>query len=261
MGRACTALTTAAVLLVAGCAGVETAPDGGAPPPSASQRPVVSVLDVLDRVVSATDAVTGYHYVETSRSQRIEGSSDEAHELLGSTRYEVAYTASPEPVHYSVTLLFGQKQSDIVRDGEHLSRIDGPWTSMDSPYTAPGSARERGEADHPSVFFANLPKATELAQTGAEEIDGVATTRFAGSLPITVLPENVAQSFPEPEYPPLNAPTFPFTLWIDGNDLPRRLTTEIQEITTTIDYLAFDQDVTVETPGPDQITTPSRTDG
>jgi hypothetical protein len=124
--------------------------------------------------------------------------------------------------------------------------IATPWVSMDPSKMDPATAAQLGGGfgggtTDPSAYVALFAGAVDVREAGAETIDGVATTRFEGTIDV----EQVLARFPELLRDDVDAETrdqleeglaqmleqfealgvdgrLPFEIWIDDEGYPRR---------------------------------------
>ncbi|GLU49280.1 LppX_LprAFG lipoprotein [Nocardiopsis ansamitocini] len=238
------------VLMLAACGGAgDTPTEAPASPVEESADTGSGGLDILQKLVGSTEEVTSFRAVSS-----IQGG--EAGEQEVALEQEIRYTASPEPVYEAKSDLMGMEIVTIIHGDEVLMDMGSGWTR-----TSLSDVGELGvdvsEAVDPGAQVAKLQEAADLSEEGQEEVNGVATTKFAGTLPVSsaieTLPEDV-RAATEQEYADAGLTEIPFTLWVDGDDLPRRIVTDMGQSSMTVEYLEFNGDITIELPSEDQIT-------
>jgi hypothetical protein len=141
-----------------------------------------------------------------------------------------------------------------------------PWlrsTGQDSDPLDPGF---RALRDPAALLEFLRAVSSDVREAGPETIDGVATTRYEGTLDL----EKVVESAPAEERDDLrevldlwkevaSTTTFPYVVWVDRHGIPRRLHYEERQddrsISTTMDFFDFGVPVVVDLPPSDQVMT------
>ena len=263
-------LVLTALTVLASCA------EGGGPPVS----PRDAVLDAMTAVYEA-----GSYHQELEMSMTAEGQtvSIEADADVDNTTQQAAMTMD-------LGLLGGEMEM-VVDDGviymrspafERLSPT--PWVSMDPAKMDPEAAAQFGGfgagTTDPSAYAGLFAGVFDVRASGAADIDGVATTRYVGTIDLAKVLEGFADVVGEDvdaatkeqleaaveQFDALGIDEkIPFVIWIDEDGLPRRqrITMDFGELVPgteealldmTVDYSAFGEPVDVEIPKASQVT-------
>jgi hypothetical protein len=195
------------------------------------------------------------------------------------------------------------KQADMTMDlgmmgGEMQMVMDGgviymrspafedaptPWISMDPAEMDPAVAAQFGgfgTTTDPSAYAGLFAGVFDVKASGEAETDGVATTRYAGSIDLQKVLEGFSEIVGEDadaatkkqlraameQFEALGIDdTIPFEIWIDDEGFPRRQLitmdfgdlvpgTEEARMEMTVDYSAFGEPVEVQIPKASQVT-------
>jgi LppX/LprAFG-like lipoprotein len=261
-------LTSLAVL--AACA------EGGGPPVS----PRDAVLDAITAVYEA-----GSYHQELEMSMTAEGQS-----VSITADADVDNTTQQAAMTMDLGMLGGEMEM-VVDDGVIYMRspvfedaVPTPWVSMDPATMDPAAAAQFGGfgagTTDPSAYAGLFAGVFDVRASGAADIDGVATTRYVGTIDLA----KVLEGFSDVVGEDVDAATkeqleaaveqfdalgidekIPFQIWIDEDGLPRRQRitmdfgdlvpgTEEALLDMTVDYSAFGEPVDVAIPKASQVT-------
>jgi hypothetical protein len=260
------ALTTLSVL--AACA------EEGAP-----VSPRDAVLDSMTAVYEA-----GSYHQELSVSMSAEGQS-----FSITADADVDNATKQATMTMDLGMLGGEAQM-VSDDGVIYMRSAAfesaptPWVSIDPSKMDPEAAAQFGGfgagTTDPSAYAGLFAGVFDVKASGEEDIDGIATTRYAGTIDL----EKVLESFSEVVGKDADAETkkqlkaaveqfqalgidgtIPFQIWIDDDGLPRRqrITMDLGDLVPgagearmemTVDYSAFGEPVDVTIPKPSEVT-------
>jgi hypothetical protein len=149
------------------------------------------------------------------------------------------------------------------------------WISMDLNRIVPGfeslTSMGTGQSD-PSAAFGYLRGVKDAQLVGSEEIGGVQTTHYSGTLDL----DDAAKRLParlQAQYRAaiqklkgaLSSVTMPFDVWIDGDGRLRRMSYRIEasdgaqpfggfSMETTVDVTAYTDHITLQLPAKDDVT-------
>jgi hypothetical protein len=140
-----------------------------------------------------------------------------------------------------------------------------PWLRATGPDRDPLDPGFRALRDPASLLEFLRAVSSGVHKAGDETIDGVATTRYEGTLDL----EKVVESAPADERDDLRdvvdlwkeegTTTIPFVVWVDENGIARRLHYEERlddrSMSTTMDFFEFGVPVVLDLPPPDQVMT------
>ena len=263
-------LVLTALTVLASCA------EGGGPPVS----PRDAVLDAITAVYEA-----GSYHQELEMSMTAEGQS-----LSITADADVDNTTQQAAMTMDLGLLGGEMEM-VVDDGVIYMRSPAferlaptPWVSMDPAKMDPEAAAQFGGfgagTTDPSAYAGLFAGVFDVRASGAADIDGVATTRYVGTIDLA----KVLEGFSDVVGEDVDAATkeqleaaveqfdalgidekIPFQIWIDEDGLPRRqrITMDFGELVPgteealldmTVDYSAFGEPVDVEIPKASQVT-------
>ncbi len=263
-------LVLTALTVLASCA------ESGGPPVS----PRDAVLDAMTAVYEA-----GSYHQELEMSMTAEGQtvSIEADADVDNTTQQAAMTMD-------LGLLGGDMEM-VVDDGVIYMRSPAferlaptPWVSMDPAKMDPEAAAQFGGfgagTTDPSAYAGLFAGVFDVRASGSADIDGVATTRYVGTIDLAKVLEGFADVVGEDvdaatkeqleaaveQFDALGIDEkIPFVIWIDEDGLPRRqrITMDFGELVPgteealldmTVDYSAFGEPVDVEIPKASQVT-------
>lgn len=186
--------------------------------------------------------------------------------------------------------LMGGEMEMIMDDGVIYMRspaFEGaptPWVSLDPSKMDPAAAAQFGGfgagTTDPSAYAGLFAGVFDVKASGEADIDGIATTRYTGTIDL----QKVLESFAEVVGEDADAKTteqleaaveqfealgidgkIPFQIWIDDEGLPRRQRITMDfgdlvpgtgdaQIEMTVDYSAFGEPVDVELPKASEVT-------
>lgn len=186
--------------------------------------------------------------------------------------------------------LMGGEMEMIMDDGVIYMRspaFEGaptPWVSLDPSKMDPAAAAQFGGfgagTTDPSAYAGLFAGVFDVKASGEADIDGIATTRYTGTIDL----QKVLESFAEVVGEDADAKTteqleaaveqfealgidgkIPFQIWIDDEGLPRRqrITMDFGDLVPgtgdaqmemTVDYSAFGEPVDVELPKASEVT-------
>ena len=186
--------------------------------------------------------------------------------------------------------LMGGEMEMIMDDGVIYMRspaFEGaptPWVSLDPSKMDPAAAAQFGGfgagTTDPSAYAGLFAGVFDVKSSGEADIDGIATTRYTGTIDL----QKVLESFAEVVGEDADAKTteqleaaveqfealgidgkIPFQIWIDDEGLPRRqrITMDFGDLVPgtgdaqmemTVDYSAFGEPVDVELPKASEVT-------
>lgn len=140
--------------------------------------------------------------------------------------------------------------------------FDGrPWGKVAGSEVAGFDVQGFGAAD-PTGALDYLVGVEEVRELGAEQVDGVATVRYGADVDVDRLLERLPEDRREAvsaELGSSGAERLSVEVWLDEDDLPRRIRSEVRaatgaELTATVllELSAFGRPVTVEVPADDQ---------
>ena len=263
-------LVLTALTVLASCA------EGGGPPVS----PRDAVLDAITAVYEA-----GSYHQELDMSMTAEGQS-----LSITADADIDNTTQRAAMTMDLGLMGGEMEM-VVDDGVIYMRSPAfepiaptPWVSMDPAKMDPEAAAQLGGfgpgTTDPSAYAGLFAGVFDVRASGAADIDGVATTRYVGTIDLA----KVLEGFSDVVGEDVDAATkeqleaaveqfdalgidekIPFQIWIDEDGLPRRqrITMDFGELVPgteealldmTVDYSAFGEPVDVEIPKASQVT-------
>ncbi|HYZ56994.1 MAG TPA: hypothetical protein VE733_26325 [Streptosporangiaceae bacterium] len=160
--------------------------------------------------------------------------------------------------------------SDIYLKMAQLSRLSGkPWIRM--PFSEISKASginlsqlfQQAESNNPLVQTQMLASSANVRKAGTATIDGVQTTEYAGSYPISAglarLPADLrAKLAPQMQAMGLGS-SATFRLWLDNQQRVRKVIVSDQgskeQLTSSIQVTSINQPVTVTLPPPSQTAT------
>jgi hypothetical protein len=262
-------LALAALTVLASCA------EGGGPPVS----PRDAVLDAITAVFEA-----GSYHQELRMSMSADGTDF-------SITAEADVDNSTQQAAMTVDMGFlGGEMEMILDDGVVYMRspvfedAPTPWISMDPAKMDPAAAGQFGGfgagTTDPSAYAGLFAGVFDVSASGEADIDGVATTRYVGTIDL----KKVLEGFSEVIGEDVDAETkeqleaavkqfealgidekIPFEIWIDDEGFPRRQRitmdfgglvpgSEDAVMDMTVDYSAFGEPVKVEVPKASQVT-------
>ena len=190
--------------------------------------------------------------------------------------------------------LMGGEMEMIMDDGVIYMRspaFEGaptPWVSLDPSKMDPAAAAQFGGfgagTTDPSAYAGLFAGVFDVKASGEADIDGIATTRYTGTIDLQKVLESFADVVGEDadaktteqvvaaveQFEALGIDgTIPFQIWIDDEGLPRRqrITMDLGDLVPgtgdaqmemTVDYSAFGEPVDVELPKASEVTDVTR---
>jgi hypothetical protein len=190
--------------------------------------------------------------------------------------------------------LMGGEMEMIMDDGVIYMRspaFEGaptPWVSLDPSKMDPAAAAQFGGfgagTTDPSAYAGLFAGVFDVKASGEADIDGIATTRYTGTIDLQKVLESFAEIVGEDadaktteqlvaaveQFEALGIDgTIPFQIWIDDEGLPRRqrITMDLGDLVPgtgdaqmemTVDYSAFGEPVDVELPKASEVTDVTR---
>lgn len=242
------AVGTAAVLMSAGCSGSE-APAAGDNEADEAGGGGGGPLAFVAEAVNNTDSADSYTATMTM-SGTFEGVSVE-------TTSDIEYVSDPEPTMRMTVDEGGVSSEMLMRGSEMLMSSGGmggaEWLRIDGSQF--GS--DLGAQD-PASEVDKLLAAQDVEETGSEDVNGVATTVYAGSYStdeaLAEVENQEMADAAEQIYADAGVDTVDFEVFIDDEGMPRRLHTVIGDMAeSTFDFVEFNQDLAIEYPSEDQI--------
>lgn len=133
----------------------------------------------------------------------------------------------------------------------------GKWLEIDPDADSGLGALigQLGGSSDPAASIEVLGGATEVTATGEEEIDGTPTTAYRVVLPREAVADSLGA---DPQVAQLLPETLEYDVWVDADDLVRRVTSTVEvqgaSSTTTVTYTDYGQPVDVQAPPAAQVT-------
>jgi LppX_LprAFG lipoprotein len=254
-------LFAAAVTLIAGCGSAATTTHGAAPKPLTARQALSLAVSSSQQITSASTTLsvktTGSTAAATTGSMQMQLKPS----LLISANLKVAVAGQTIPV------------SEIIRDKTIYLKVPGlsqhvgkPWLKISLAQLAGNGAAfsqllQSVQSGNPLDQTKLLSVSKDVHATGTQVIDGVTTTRYAGSYT-----PSAALAAMNPSLRKLMGPglkqikgNVKFTVWIDAQHRTRRLvaTENVngQTVVTTINITAINQPVSITLPPASQVTT------
>ncbi|MFJ4046559.1 hypothetical protein ACIPV2_12530 [Microbacterium sp. NPDC089987] len=253
------ALATTAIALVAGVgltacdSGADKASDSkGSQSQTESQKQAkpsatMTADDFAQRINDAQIEAGSTHFAQTMEvsGQKIESSGD------------MVVDADPRKTRMAMSMPGGMELRLV--DGEmylNMGELTGgkfyqPSSEAGNPITEQlnGSLDQANLGKQMSTFKTALKDFT--AEEDAETIDGVKTTKYTLVLDSKKLFE--AQELEIPAEAGIGD-TIEYVIFAGDDDLPRRMVTDLAGSAITMDFSKWGEDVSIETPAPDEIT-------
>jgi hypothetical protein len=132
-----------------------------------------------------------------------------------------------------------------------------PWVKVQSDGSDPLSAQMAPLIDQmTSSFdleqsFETIAAASSIDRGDTDVIDGVDVTEYVVTVDVSKLPADQLGGV-APEDLPFDEVIY--SLWIDDDDLLRRYTNDLGEVTTDTTIFGYGEPVEIEAPPPDQVT-------
>ena len=257
------AASAAAALMAAGCGG------GSAPPAARPPSP----LQVI--TLAAQRAGTEHSYAAT---MSITMSGTVTGTLQGTMRFRTQPSLLGE-ADYSTVSFNGQSlpggmreivaaKTVYVKMAVLAQQLHKPWAAISFAGVKQGTGidlsqlAQQAQNSNPLVQTQMLAAAKNVRRVGTQTIDGVATTQYAGSFPISAgiarLPAGV-RSFLQKAVARLGTQTVRFNVWIDAQHQVRKIvsttTGGTEQTTTAVQVTSVGQPVRITLPAPAQVFT------
>jgi len=265
----------AAALTAAGCTTSHKAASSGGAQPGSASSPASSLSAAKAVQVAAQHAqsVTSFAAtmaVQTSGTQTVS---------LSGTMEERTQPTPLLVINFGSFSLMGQtvpggiqeiiNSNAIYLKMAELSQMAGkPWVKMPlSGITKASGVNlsqlfQQAESNNPLVETQMLASSTNVRKVGTATIDGVQTTEYTGSYPVSAglakLPASVRAKL-EPQLQAMGLTTQTFHLWLDNQQQVRKVITTDQgtkeQTTSTVNITSINQPVTVSLPPASQTAT------
>jgi hypothetical protein len=150
-----------------------------------------------------------------------------------------------------------------------LSASGKPWikedlTGNDAIAKSLGSTANLADQSDPSQLLDKIKSAGTITKVTHEQVDGVATTHYAINVDVKKMAGSLASGDAEKQaLGQLTATTIPFDIWVNSDNLPVRIVTQLafsdpttnspEQIALTANYTKWGQPVTVAAPPADQV--------
>ncbi|PRX99962.1 hypothetical protein [Allonocardiopsis opalescens] len=236
----------AAAMTLSGCMGIPGLPGA-------------SLDGLLTGMVSNTQSVQSF------RAQiALEGAAADQAGMSGPV--EMEYTSTPEAL---MRMDFtdpstGEEGSMLMREssGEFLIGAQGEWLRFAAPEgeaASGGGAGEQlsqGRQQDPLAQLQLLTASGDVEEVGREEVNGVPTTHYTGTYALAdalAAVEDPAERDALQQLYGDSVEAVPYDVWIDNEQLPRRVSMEAAGTRTTIDFLEFNQAVDIRWPSEEEI--------
>lgn len=246
-------LVSATALLVAGCA---TAEDPAPPAATTTAPAAFATLAELSEAVATSSGKA-----ESARVSFVGG-------LNGPTevRGTGAFTFAGGRTAMTMTLLSPTDEAVEMRLVDEVLYVRGaeeaepgkPWGRLDLAGGSPmasafGSAAVTMENADPRRSLREVAGIGELSATGPAQVDGAQVTRYAIDVDLAAFAELRGAS--AEEVAELSSGTLTYAVFLDSDDLPRRISIELPTPTANyaIDYTGWGEPVTVEAPPAAQV--------
>lgn len=201
-----------------------------------------------------SNAVQDMRAVDTYRAEVVtEGG---VADVGGQDSVDLEYVAEPEPTMRMSMEVPGQGQGEVLARGTEMLIEGDPqlgtaeWLRMD--------LSEYGElvAD-PVAGVEQLLASDEVEEVGEEDIEGTATTHYTGTYPVSEsldeIEDSEAREMAAETYEEMDVDEVEFDVWITDDDMPRRVQDQVGEMSSTVDFLEFNADITIDYPDEGQI--------
>lgn len=208
-----------------------------------------SVTEVMKNVVDKTRTVDTYR-AEMTMSGSMGGQSMD-------TTSDIEYTAKPEPTYKMEMDVKGEQVVALMRGSEMVVQGDpslgAGWMRMDMGESGMDQAQD------PVAEVEKLLAGENVEEVGSEDVNGAATTKYAGSYTIEEALAKVqdaeAKDAARKVYDESGIKQVDFQVWVGEDGLPRRVQSAAGEkFDSTIDFVEFNQPVDIEYPAESEIT-------
>lgn len=221
-----------------------------ADPGADSASDLLTADDFMSRIVAAQVAAGSATMTSTTQAggQTVTTTSDT---IIGPTSQNSRVTVgSPTGDSIIVLMVDGAIYVNLGSASENKYVQVDP-TDTTGPFASLAGAAESAD---PSQSLRDLePAVVSVEPSGdPEEIDGVQTQAYDVVIDTTKVGGVTAEQFAAAG---TSVPAeIDYTYWIDGDDLIRKVTTEVLGVTTEILFSNWGADLDVSAPGPDEIT-------
>lgn len=196
-------------------------------------------------------------------NQQADGALDFAEETGRMTLTLDAPVFGPGAEMQSCETLFASEETIYVKvDPSRTTEFGGKgWVkaSIEVPTIQPGASTDPRDL---LEFLSAVGE--EIEEVGTEEVRGVETTRYHVELSVEQLVEQVAEDAREAArrgFEQAGIETLPMDVWIDGDDLPRRVGTSFEsaqggasfDMEMTVEFFDYGEPVDVELPASDDV--------
>ncbi|WP_017622503.1 LolA-like protein [Nocardiopsis chromatogenes] len=244
---------TGIVLATSGCGLLFGGGGGGgaAGGPMSDLNPV----DLIAEAVNNTESVDSY-----TATMEMGGSMSGVSLDMNS---DIEYTATPEPTVKMESTSNGTSSTILMRGSEMVMQSDMPGAAPGGPEWLRMDLSQMGEqggnagAQDPLAEVEKLMAANDVQEEGSADVNGVETTRYSGTYSTEEALQELdpeAQEAARQVYDQSGVSEVSFEVFVDGDGLPRRVTTDAGgTVTSSIDFTSFNEPVDVEWPSEDQI--------
>jgi hypothetical protein len=267
------ALAAVATLLAA-CGGE----DASLPP---LQNPRAALLDAMTAVY---EAGTMHEEFEMTISAQGEELSFRGEADVDTERQRASMSMDLGMVGGSMDMIMDR--GVIYLRSDVMPLADTEWVSFDAAKIDPAAASQFGGfggSMDPSAYAALFAGAVHVAERGTEEIDGVETTHYVGTIDLAKAIEGFSETFRKDvdrktakqleaafgQLEDLGMGSIPFEAWIDAAGLLRRERlsmdfgglipgAEDAAMEMTVDFSDFGKPIDIELPKPSQVTDVTR---
>jgi hypothetical protein len=271
----CVAGVGAGLIVLAGCGATNisgsAAPQGAGATPAGSGARIASVADLGALVQHNASAKSSVH---EDMTMTIPGAGDIA------ATADMKFAGARSAVDMTMTLPSVGAMRVIV-DGSNVylklpSALSGalgssgkPWiredlTGTDAIAKSLGSTANLADQSDPSQLLDKIKSAGTITKVTQEQVDGVATTHYAINVDVRKMAASMASGDTEKQaLGQLTATTIPFDIWVNSDNLPVRIVTQLAfsdpttdtpaEIALTANYTRWGQPVTITAPPAGQV--------
>lgn len=253
----------AAVLLAAGCGGGGTHPAAQALSPrqaitlAANQAKQVNSFGVTVRATmsgAGNATMAGTVHVRTRPSLLADANF---------TTFDVAGQSLPGGIHEILT-----DRAIYAKMALLSQQLHKPWAKISFSELRQGTGvnlsqlMQQVQNSNPLVQTQMLAAAKDVREVGKQTIDGVSTTHYSGSYPLSAglakLPAS-QRAVAEKELRTFGVKTVGFNVWIDGQHQTRKIvvseTGSVESMTMTMQVTGINQPVSVTLPSAGQVAT------
>jgi hypothetical protein len=142
--------------------------------------------------------------------------------------------------------------------GKHFLKIDGKGDNPVDKLFGPILTQLQGSFD-PGDNLSLLKGATTVTPAGTEQVDGVSTTKYTATVDLAKVAAQAEGPLAQ-QYKALSGAgvhTMHYTLWVDGQNLPRKFATSVPTKQATIaatgTYTDWGKPVTISAPKPSEV--------